>query len=151
LRKAVIYAAGINCAAASAMAGARDYSELDAWKLADELRTELNRLVELRPMRFRPKLIDQILDASESACSNIAEGFSRYLPRDFARFVRISKGSLSEVIDRLVAAVRRRIFSQEEIAKATSLARRARGACTGLIRYLESADPPPSEPQNPGT
>jgi four helix bundle protein len=133
------------------MAGARDHTELEAWKLAHGLRIEVNRLVELRPMRFRPKLIEQLLDASESACSNLAEGFSRYLPRDFARFVRISKGSLSEVLDRLAAAVQRRIFSHDEIQTACSLARRARGACTGLIRYLETAEAPSGEPRNPRT
>jgi len=124
------------------MAGARDHTELDAWKLADELRDEINRLVELRPLKIRPRLVEQLLDASESACSNLAEGFSRYLPRDFARFVRISKGSLSEVIDRLRAAVKRRLLTEEETTKATTLARRSRGACTKLILYLEGADPP---------
>ena len=124
------------------MAGARDHTELDAWRLADELRTEINRLVELRPLKIRPRLVEQLLDASESACSNLAEGFSRYLPRDFARFVRISRGSLSEIIDRLRAAVQRSLLSEEETAKATILARRSRGACTRLILYLERAEPP---------
>jgi four helix bundle protein len=136
------------------MAGVRSHTELDAWKLADELRTEVNRLIALRPLRFRPKLIEQLLDASESACSNLAEGFSRFYPKDHARFVRISKGSLSEVIDRLEAAVERRLFSKDEIARAVSLARRARGACLGLVRYLETADAPSArpregEPRNP--
>ena len=125
---------------------ARDHTELDVWQLADELRTEVNRLVGLRPMRYPPKLFEQILDASESACSNLAEGFSRHAPKDHARFVRISKGSLSEVIDRLGSAVARRLFTAEEITKADCLARRSRGACTGLIRYLETADPPNTAP-----
>ena len=124
------------------MAVARDHTELDAWILADELRTEINRLVQLRPLKIRPRLVEQLLDSAESACANLAEGFSRYLPRDFARFVRISRGSLSEIIDRLRAAVQRRLFSEQEVAKATSLARRSRGACTKLILYLEGADPP---------
>jgi len=125
-----------------AVATAHDHTELDAWKLADELRAEINRLVELRPLKIRPRLVEQLLDSAESACANLAEGFSRYLPRDFARFVRISRGSLSEIIDRLRAAVQRRLLSKDETAKADSLARRSRGACTKLIIYLERADPP---------
>jgi four helix bundle protein len=124
------------------VAGARDHTELDAWKLADELRTEINRLVELRPLKIRPRLVEELLDSAESACANLAEGFSRYLPRDFARFVRISRGSLSEIIDRPGSAVKRRLLSEEEITKADVLARRSRGACTKLIIYLEGADPP---------
>jgi len=129
------------------MAGARDVNEMDTWKLADALNAEVNRLIDLRPIRFRPKLIEQILDASESAVSNLAEGFSRYYPREHAHFVRVAKGSLAEVITRLPTAVRRRLFTTGEIATALSLARRSHGACTELIRYLETAEAPGSPPR----
>jgi len=79
--------------------------------------------------------------AAESPCPNIAEGFSRFYPREFARFVRIAKGSLSELLDHLKLAVRRQLIDPETAKSLDSLTRRARGACTGLIRYLESTHP----------
>jgi four helix bundle protein len=127
---------------ARTMAGVRDHTQLDAWKLSDQLRSEIYRLTRLRAFRTAPDLARQVTNAAESACANIAEGFSRYLPNDFARFLRISRGSLSEVVEHLTAGTRRELLTELEIAPALSLARRARGASTRLIRYLESATAP---------
>src|SRR5262245_66380104 len=114
------------------MTGVRDFTELDAWKLANEARTEIQRITSTAAFRRHPTLLQQILDASDSSCSNTAEGFSRFKPRDFARFVRISRGSLSEVLDRLLAARGRGLVNAEDYKLIQSLVRRARGACTGL-------------------
>jgi four helix bundle protein len=122
------------------MATARDFSELEAWQLADQVRQEIDRITGTPAFRRYPKLQEQLLDAADSACSNTAEGFSRFKPRDFARFVRISRGSLSEILDRLISARRRGLVTQSDFDLISSLARRARAACTGLINYLDAAD-----------
>jgi len=129
-------------AKAFGMSGARDHTEFDVWKLSDELRSEVYRLVATRPMRAAPDLCRQLTRAAESACANIAEGFSRYLPADMARFFRMTRGSHSEVIEHLTSAVRRQLLAERDIDTATRLARRARGACTRLIIYLETAKAP---------
>ena len=125
------------------MAGARDFTELQAWQLADQVRIEIDRITGTSAFRRHPKLQEQLLDAADSACSNTAEGFSRFKPKDFARFVRISRGSLSEILDRLISARRRGLISEQDFQLVSSLARRAKAACTGLINYLDSADEPP--------
>ena len=132
------------------MAGLRDYTEFDAWKLADKVRTEVERLTASSAFRREPNLRQQLQEAADGPPGHIAEGFSRFSPKDFARFVRIAKGSLSETIDHLGVARRRRLIGDVDGAKVISLARRARGACTGLVIYLESAkapDPPPPMPK----
>ena len=80
--------------------------------------------------------------AADSACFNIAEGFARYMPKDHARFLRIAKASLSELIDQLYAATLRRLITTEEAERISSLARRSRGAVVKLIRYLDDAEAP---------
>jgi four helix bundle protein len=80
--------------------------------------------------------------SAASACSNIAEGFSRFNPKEFARFLTISKGSLSEVLDHLETAVSLGLIPPDEQASMTSLARRSRAASAKLIRYLRTAEPP---------
>ncbi len=125
------------------MAGARDFTELEAWQLADQVRTEIDRVTAIPAFRGNPKLKEQLLDAADSACSNTAEGFARYKPKDFARFVRISRGSLTEILDRLISARRRGLISEQDFQLITQLARRAKAACTGLINYLDSAEEPP--------
>jgi four helix bundle protein len=134
-------------AIAVSMAGVRDHEELDVWKLCNELEESLAPVLRRAEFCREPSLQGQMIRASERLCPNIAEGFSRYYPRDNAKFVRIAKGSLSELIDQLVRARSRRLISADEEARFTRLARRARGAATGYVRYLESTDEPrpPSE------
>jgi four helix bundle protein len=136
---------GMRRAKALAMSGARDHRELDVWKLSDELRSEVYRLVAARPMRTAPDLCRQLTRAAESACANLAEGFSRYLPGDMARFFRMTRGSHSEIIEHLTSAVRRKLLTDRDVDTAVILARRARGACTKLIVYLDSAKAPGRE------
>jgi four helix bundle protein len=124
------------------MTGVRDHRELDAWKLADELRQRVTEVIE-RPAFYRERrLRDQIASSAETPCPNIAEGFSRYYPRDFARFLRIAKASLTEFLDHLGRALSKRLVDAAEFEELSQIAKRARGACTALIRYLESAHPP---------
>jgi four helix bundle protein len=129
------------------VAGVRDHTQLDVWKLSAAVQIEVERLTDSPVFNRYPRLKDQMRRASESPCPNIAEGFSRYQPREHARFLRIAKGSLSELLDHLGLAVRRRLISESDAQTLGSLARRARGACTKLILYLESTDPAGPSPK----
>ena len=97
------------------MAGARAYTELDAWKLANQLKLGVYALirageVQQRDFEFR----DQIRNAAASAPRNIAEGFGRYVPRDFAQYLRIANGSLMETTNHLHDGVDRGYFKPEQ-------------------------------------
>lgn len=81
---------------------AKDFTELVAWQLADELRRLIFEITA-RPAAARDfRYCDQCKDAARSGPSNIAEGFGRYRHRDFAHFLRIAIGSLKEVQDLLI-------------------------------------------------
>ena len=127
--------------------GARTYTELDAWKLANELKLRVYALVRSgeasRDFEFR----DQIRNAAASAPRNIAEGFGRYLPRDFSQYLRIANGSLMETSNHLQDGVDRGYFTPDQIAELQILAKRSSAATTHLIRYLRNATPP--KPKNP--
>ncbi|HXT70847.1 MAG TPA: four helix bundle protein [Vicinamibacterales bacterium] len=124
------------------MAGARNYDELDAWKLSDAVRVRIYEICKSPRFRSHLRLREQLTDAADSACSNIAEGFGRYYPKEFARFLKISRGSLAEIADRLRSAVLAGIVKETDVDDIVALTHRARGACTRLIKYLEGADPP---------
>jgi four helix bundle protein len=124
------------------MAGVRDHKELDAWQLADAVRTAVRELTAESGFEAHIGLRTQLRRASESGCANIAEGFSRYQPKDNARFLRIAKGSLSETIEHLSSATGLGLVEATRAAQISVLARRSRGACTQLIRYLEHAKAP---------
>lgn len=105
--------------------GAHHFEELDASKLANELKLRVYQLVD-RPTVARDfKFRDQITDSAASAPRNIAEGFSNHL-RD---------------------GVDRRHFTTNEIADLQILAKRASTATTRLMRYLKTATPPRTLPR----
>jgi four helix bundle protein len=124
------------------MAGVRNHVDFHVWKLSDEVRRRVRPIVARPAFQKEFKLRDQLSEAAEGPCPHIAEGFSRFYPRDFARFVRIAKGSLSEVIEHMGRALAKGIVTEIEFQDVCSFARRARRAGTKLILYLETADPP---------
>ncbi len=80
----------------------------------------------------------QLRRAASSSCTNIAEGFLRSAPREFARYLRISRGSLGEILVHTDDVAAFGLASEEECLKITRLAKRGVRAATRLIQYLES-------------
>jgi four helix bundle protein len=66
------------------MAGVREHTELDVWKLCDALRCRVREVIDRPAFGRHPKLREQLEEAAESPCPNIAEGFGRFYPRDNA-------------------------------------------------------------------
>ena len=122
------------------MAGLRDYRDFDVWKLAHEVRTRIWRITSRPGFREHQWLGRQLRKAANSACANGGEGFSRYRPREFAHFLDVVKGSLTEIIEHLDDVLALQLASEIETDEICALCRRARGAATGLIRYLRSSD-----------
>jgi four helix bundle protein len=120
------------------MAAARHFTELEVWQLADEVRRCVGPVTERSGFNRHPKLRDQLSRAVESACPNIAEGFARFHPRDFAHFVRIARGSLAEAQDHLYRAATIGAITSVERIEFTAIAKRTCGAATKLILYLEA-------------
>jgi len=74
-----------------------NYEHLDVAKIAKELIAEVYKLTRSFPNEERFGLTSQIRRAVVSILLNIAEGSIRKTKKDFARFVRISLGSLTEL------------------------------------------------------
>jgi four helix bundle protein len=122
------------------MAGVKHHEDLAAWQLSEQLRqVAVEFLATTRVARHR-KFCDQIEQSTSSAPSNIAEGFGRYKPRDFARFMRIALGSLGETQNHLRRGLTDRILSQDQFDKAWPLSVRAIKASKRLLSYLKHCD-----------
>jgi four helix bundle protein len=83
------------------------------------------------------KFCAQIREAGASVTANIAEGFGRFSTPDFRRFLRYSRGSVSEEKDRLLDGLDRGHFSKSDYEDAVILIEQAAGAITQLILSLE--------------
>jgi four helix bundle protein len=78
---------------------ARRFDELAAWQLARELERRVYAFTDIGIVTRDVEYCRQIRRSGSSAPRNLAEGFGRYLPGDFSKFVRNALGSLNETQD----------------------------------------------------
>lgn len=89
------------------MAGTiRSHRDLIVWQKVMDLRVEVYGLTKKFPQTETYRLVDQVTRAAASVPANIAEGYARDSPNDYARFLAIAKGSLMEVETFLQLAAR---------------------------------------------
>jgi four helix bundle protein len=129
------------------MTGFTKPEEFDAWQLSWDLKERVVAFTATNPAARDFKFCEEILKSARSAPDNIAEGFYRFNPTDFANFVRIARGSLGELRNQLRHAHSRKYLTDEEFQEAHRLCSRAIGACTGLRLYLLSL-PKDFDPRN---
>src|SRR6266480_4683491 len=74
----------------------RDYTKIDAWRLADDLTVAVYEHTRSFPKQEIYGLTNQLRRASYSVPANIVEGASRESKKDYLHFLYIARGSLSE-------------------------------------------------------
>ncbi len=99
----------------------RSYQGLVVWQRAMDLTELIYSLVQRFPRSEIYGLTSQTTRAAVSVATNIAEGNSRGTRRDYAHFLSIAHGSLSETETCLLVAVRIGYLSDHEIEKAFAL------------------------------
>jgi four helix bundle protein len=109
------------------------YEDLDCWKLAMELADLFDAMTSegeaAKDFAFR----SQLRRSGTKAPAQIAEGFLRFRPADFANFLRMARASLGEAQTHLERGRRRSYGSEETVARARKLSDRALGATTRLM------------------
>jgi four helix bundle protein len=118
--------------------GARTHKELVAWQLADGLRREIYALMSQGRAATDRRFRSNGEDAAGSTCRNLAEGFGRFNPREFALYARYSAASNREVGDVIDDGVARRYWTPKEAEKAQNLQIRTGIALARLRQYLKS-------------
>jgi four helix bundle protein len=124
------------------VAGARHFSELVSWQLADALRIETFKLTRRPPFARDFKHQAQTEDAIDSVCRNIAEGFGCESHAEFARFLEISRRSLNELVDCLRSAQLKGYLAANDAEQVYSLARRLYPALSRFLAYLRRTPRP---------
>ena len=119
---------------------AKHFRELRAWQAAYAFKLRIYELLEQEPISSDEKIHKQLREASASAPSQIAEGFGRFDPVDFARFVKMARATLMECQNHLQDAVDRRHITEQVREEHDQLAREALKEIAGLIDYLHSPE-----------
>ena len=115
----------------------RDYSKIEAWRLADDLTAVIYERTRSFPREEMYGLTSQLRRAAFSVPANIVEGSSRESKRDYLHFLYIARGSLSETQYFIHLAGGLGYLSSEEAEKLHQLTKQVFGCLHGLIRAVE--------------
>lgn len=70
------------------------FYNLEAWKLARELKKDVSKITKKLPIEERYSLISQIVRSSRSVTANIYKGYGRNNYKETIHFCRIARGSM---------------------------------------------------------
>ena len=115
----------------------RDYTKIEAWKLADDLTVAVYERTRSFPNEEMYGLTSQLRRASYSVPANIVEGSSRESKKDYLHFLYIARGSLSETQYFIHLARRLGYLSPEESETLRRQTKLAFACLHGLIRAVE--------------
>jgi four helix bundle protein len=82
----------------------QSFTELEVWKKARAFKNDVFELTKTFPSEEKFRLCDQLIRASRSINSNIAEGHGRFTFKDQLHFCIQARGSLSECFSHLIDA-----------------------------------------------
>ncbi len=117
--------------------GFESFEELNAYKLAREIRTEISTLSKTLPQQEEYKLKDQIIRSSRSVTANIAEGHGRHYYKENIKFCIIARGSLNETIDHLTVALDEKYISEQLFSTLRDKIRVNIKVLNGYMSYLK--------------
>ena len=115
----------------------RDYTKIEAWKLADDLTVAAYEQTRLFPREEVYGLTSQLRRASYSVPANIVEGSSRESKRDYLHFLYISRGSLSETQYFIHLSQRLSYLRDADAERLIAQTRQTFACLHGLIRAVE--------------
>jgi len=130
------------------MTVARSHKELICWQRAYEVRLLVYQLIGSTTARLDFEFRKQLTESASSAPRLMAEGFGRYYPAEFARYLRLANGELAETVESLDDGIDRSHFTKEQIVPVQRLAKRSSKAAGRLADYLDKADPPSGPPSS---
>jgi len=115
----------------------KSYQDLKAWQLSMKFTKTIYRVTDDFPDTERFGLISQLRRASVSVPSNIAEGWGRFSTNDYARFLRMARGSLFEVETQLILAKDLGFLREDQFDIAYAEVNEAGRVLTGLVKSIE--------------
>jgi four helix bundle protein len=116
----------------------RDFTDLQVWQLARDLRKQIYGLFHGFPAEEKYALTQQLRRAAISITANIADGFGRYSYQENVQFCRLARGSAYEVRDHLFTAHDQRYLTTEEHQRLEALAQCVIMTLNGYIRSTQA-------------
>jgi four helix bundle protein len=115
----------------------KPHRRLDAWNSSVDLVMAIYQVTGLFPQEEGFAPISQLRRAATSVPSNLAEGAARQTKKEFANYIHIAQGSLSELDTHLEIARRLNYLPDLDWKKLDGQIQRIDKMLSGLLRYLK--------------
>src|ERR1019366_5592689 len=115
----------------------RDYTKIEAWKLADDLTVLIYEITRSFPKEELYGLTSQLRRAASSVPANIAAGSARGTQKDYLHFLYIARASLTEAHYFVHLSKRLGYVGDDKRTELESLFRRSFACHIGLISAVE--------------
>ncbi|MFC1837597.1 four helix bundle protein [Thermodesulfobacteriota bacterium] len=112
----------------------KPHKNLKAWQLAMDIVEKIYSTTESFPPDEKFSLVSQLRRCAISVPSNIAEGAARNTKKEFANFLHISQGSLSELDTQLELSLRLQYIDKDTWEKLDNMLIEEDKIISGLIR-----------------
>ena len=115
-----------------------DYKDLVVWKRGMELAKMAYLLSRRLPREENYALADQIRRSSISIPSNIAEGYGRTSPKDYARFLSMARGSSYELETQILLSIKLGYIQENDAQNALAMCKEIARMLTRILQKLEN-------------
>ena len=116
-----------------------DFKKLKVWARAHEITLEAYKVTRIFPREELYGLTAQVRRAAASIGANIAEGCGRRCDGDMCRFLRIARGSATELEYHLILARDLGLLEQERFRAFAGKVDETQRMLTALIERLETS------------
>lgn len=116
----------------------RPHYKLEAWKNSMDLVDKIYKITRDFPPEEKFGLTSQMRRSAISVPSNLAEGAARNGKAEFANFINIAKGSLSELETQLIISKRQNYMA--DISELVDLIGKVSSQLAGLHKHILSKD-----------
>ena len=120
------------------MTAIQQFEDIEAWQEARVLAGAIYKATRAGALAKDFGLRDQLQRAAVSIMANIAEGFGRRGRQEFIQFLKVARGSASEVESRLYVASDAGLISTPDFQKLKAQAETTGRKNSAFIRYLNN-------------
>ncbi len=115
----------------------KQFQELECWRLADELRTEVCAICAQELVARRFKFCEGFTEAAGSVCHNISERFARFESGPIVQFFGFALASLEEVQDYLRECLTRGFIDAARLKRDLDLAQHTKATALKFRHHHE--------------
>ena len=112
---------------------------LEVYQLAEKLADLVWEIVSEWDFFAKNTVGEQLVDACDSVCANIAEGCGRFNYRDNSKFIKIARGSLYETKNWLRRAYRRGLLDQSQVEGVKGILEELLPKLNAYLRSIKTA------------